>query len=196
TREALLADAEALRVRDRWMVVNTLVEVQADKLRRLETWLARLGEGSPRFAVLIDFVPVSLGKSGMAHAVGEVFEAELVYFLSAAPLRAIIAQQTGPTMKGAAWPRPPDDLTRAVARLSANLAARPWSGDLPFAAHGARVVASGKALWLTDTTGSIALPIRSDADDLALPLIGLDGIDVFGCWDGHSLALGLCETPL
>jgi hypothetical protein len=195
-REALLADAEALRVRDRWMVVNTIVEVQADKLRRLETWLSRLGDGSPQFAVLIDFVPVSLGKSGMAHAVGEIFEAELVYFRSAAPLRAVIAQQIGPTTKGVAWPRPPDDLTRAVARLSADLAARPWSGDLPFAAHGARVVASGQALWLTDAAGSISLPIRGDEDDLALPLIGLDAIDVFGCWDGHSLALGLCETPL
>lgn len=196
-REALLADAGALRVHDRWMVVNTIVEVQADKLRRLETWLSRLGGGpAPPFAVLIDFVPVSLGKSGIAHAVGEVFEAELIYFRSAAPLRAIIAQQTGPTTKGSLWPRPSDDLAVAVARLSATLAARPWSGDLPFAAHGTRVVASGKALWLTDAAGAIGLPIRHDEDDRALPLIGLDDIDVFGCWDGHTLALGLCETPL
>lgn len=197
TREALLADAQALRVRDRWMVVNTVVEVQADKLRRLETWLWRLGEGpAPRFAVLIDFVPVSLGKSGIAHALGEIFEAELVFFPSAVPLRAVIAQQTGAPTRGAPWPRPSDDLTGAVARLNAMLAARPWSSDLPFAAQGARVVASGKALWLTDTAGAISLPIRHDEDDLALPLVGLDDIDVFGCWNGHSLALGLCETPL
>ena len=34
------------------MVVGTVVEVQADRLRRLETWLSRLGEGDgPRFAL-------------------------------------------------------------------------------------------------------------------------------------------------
>ena len=175
------------------MVVNTVIEAQADKLRRLETWLARLGEGSPRFAVLIDFVPVSLGKSGMTHAIGDAFEAELAFFPSAAPLRAVIAAQTGPTMSGGPSPRPSDDVAGAVARLNTTLAARPWSGDMPFAARGARVVASGASLWLTDGAGTISLPLRHDDGELALPLIGLTDIDAFGCWDGHALALGLAE---
>jgi hypothetical protein len=196
TREALLADAGALRARDRWMVMNTIAEVQADKLRRLETWLARLGDGAPHFAVLMDFVPVSLGKVGNTHAIGDVFEAELAFYRSTAPLRAIIATQTGPTTGAVAALRPPDDMAGAVARLNATLAARPWSADLPFAAHGARVVASGSALWLTDAAGSISLPLRQDDDDMLLPLAGLADIDAFGCWDGHSLALGLAETPL
>ena len=46
------------------------------------------------------------------------------------------------------------------------------------------------------SAGSISLPVRTDEDDHALPLIGIDGIDVFGRWDGHLLALGLAETPL
>jgi hypothetical protein len=197
TREALLADAESLRVRDRWMVVNTVVDVQADKLRRLETWLSRVGEGpAPRFAVLIDFVPVSLGKTGNAYTIGDMLEAELVYFRSLAPLRAVIAEQTGPTTTGGPWPRPSDDVASAVAGLTATLTARPWSGDMPFAARGARVVGIGSSLSLTDASGAVSLPIRGDEDDLVLPLIGLDDIDVFGCWDGHSLSLGLCETPL
>src|SRR5262249_39290700 len=135
------------------------------------------------------------GKSGNAYTVGEVFEAELVYFPSSAPLRAIIAQQIGPAAQGGPWPRPPDDLASAAAGLTTILAARPWSADLPLAAHGARVVAAGKDLWLADATASIGLPIR-DEDDFALTLLGLEGIDVFGRWDGHSLALGLCETPI
>jgi hypothetical protein len=196
TREALLADAGALRVRDRWMVVNTVAEVQADKLRRLETWLARLGEGSPRFAVLIDFVPVSLGKAGVTYAIGDAFEAELAFFRSAAPLRAIVATQTGPTTSGVPSPRPSDDVAGAVAHLNATLAARPWSADVPFAAHGARVVAAGAALWLTDAAGTVSLPLRQNDDDMLLPLAGLTDINAFGCWDGHLLALGLAETPL
>jgi hypothetical protein len=197
TRESLLADADAPRVRDRWMVVSTVVEVQADKLRRLETWLSRLGDGEgPRFAVLIDFVPVSLGKAGNTYTIGEVFEAELAFFPSSAPLRAIIAAQSGPTTAGGTWPRPPDDVAGGVARLNEILALRPWAGEMPFVAHGARIVASGAALWLTDAAGSISLPVRADEDDLALPLVGIDGIDVFGRWDGHLLSLGLAETPL
>jgi hypothetical protein len=71
-----------------------------------------------------------------------------------------------------------------------------WSGDLPFAAHGARIVASGTSLWLTDAPRTIGLPLRADEDDLALPLVGLGDIAAFGRWDGHSLSLGLCETSL
>jgi hypothetical protein len=196
TREALLSDPDALRVRDRWMVMSTSAEAQADRLYRLETWLSRLGEGAPRFAVLLDFVPVSLGKPVRAYSVGEVLEAELAYFHSPAPLRAVIADQTGAAMTGERWSRPPEDVGAAIAALRALLAARPWSGELPFAARGAQVVMSGAALWLTDAPRSVALPLRADDGDAALPLLGLDDIDAFGRWDGHFLTLGLCETAL
>lgn len=198
TRDALVADPHALRVRDRWMVVGTVVEVDAAKLRRLETWLSRVGgDGdAPRFALLVDFVPVSLGKTASAYSIGEVFEAELVYFQSPAPLRAVIAEQNGSTTTGERWPRPPDDVPAAVARLNDVLALRPWSGDMPFAARGARVVSAGASLWLTDAPGTTGLPLRADEDDRALPLAGFDDIDVFGRWDGHFLSLALCETPL
>src|SRR5262249_74884 len=107
SREALLADPDALSVKDRWMVVSTVTEVQADKLRRLETWLSRLGEGDgPCFALLIDFVPVSLGKVAHTYRTGETFEAALTYFHSSAPLRAVIAEQSGATTSGERWPRP------------------------------------------------------------------------------------------
>src|SRR5215510_3439244 len=119
TREALLADSQALRVRDRWMVVATVAEVQADKLRRLETWLSRLGNGeAPPFAVLIDFVPISLGKTTNAYRIGDVLAAELAYFHSTVPLRAIIAEQTGATQAGGRWPRPADDVPGAIARVN------------------------------------------------------------------------------
>jgi hypothetical protein len=197
TREALLADADALRLRDRWMVVATIDEVQADKLRRLETWLSRLGEGAaPRFAVLMDFVPVSTGKVTNTYGVGEAFEAELAYFPSPTPLRAIVAERSGATTAGERWPRPADDVEGAVARLGVNLALRPWTRDMPFAAHGARIVAAGASLWLTDAAGNTGLPLRADEDDLALPLTYVEEIDAFGRWDGHFLSLHLCETAL
>jgi hypothetical protein len=197
SRDRLMADDSALRVTARWMVVGTVAEVQADKLRRLETWLSRSGDGSaPCFAVLIDFVPVSLGKAANSYSIGETFEAELVYFPSATPLRAIVAAQHGATTAAERWPRPADDVPAAVGRINETLALRPWSGDLPFAAHGARIVGSDAAQWLTDAAGAIGLPLRADQEDLALPLLGLEDVDVFGRWDGHFLSLALCETSL
>lgn len=195
TREALLADPDAPRIKARWMVVGAVVEVQADKLRRFETWLSRLGDGdAPRFALLIDFMPVSLGKATGSYRVGESLEAELVFYPSPAPLRAIVAQQIGPTKSGEHWPQPADDVTAAIARLNETIALRPWSNEVPFAAHGARVVEADASLWLTD--GTSGLPLRADEDDTTLPLVGIDGIGAFGRWDGRALALDLCETPL
>jgi hypothetical protein len=197
TRDALLADAETFRVKDRWMVVSTVVELQADKLRRLETWMSRLRDGAaPGFAVLTDFVPVSLGKTAGTYRIGETFEAELAYFHAPAPLRAMIAEQNGTTTTGERWPRPTDDVATAIGRLNDWVALRPWVGETPFAAHGARVILSGASLWLTDNDGTASLPLRGDEDDLASPLVGLEDIDVFGRWDGHFLSLGLAETPL
>jgi hypothetical protein len=40
------------------------------------------------------------------------------------------------------------------------------------------------------------LPLRTDEDDSVLPLVGINGIDAFGRWDGNFLSLALCETPL
>jgi SWIM zinc finger len=197
TRETLLADAAAPRTQGRWMVVSSAAEVQSDKLRRLETWLSRLGDCEAlRFAVLIDFVPVSVGNVANAYRTGETFDAELVFFPSPIPLRAIIVEQTGATTSGERWPRPVEDVAGAIARMRESIVHRPWSRETPFAAHGARIIEADSALWLTDIAGDVGLPLRQDEDDLALPLLGVDDIDVFGRWDGHFLSLGLCETPL
>ncbi len=144
----------------------------------------------------MDFVPVSIGKTANPHGVGEAFEAELVYFPSPAPLRAVIAERFGASATGERWPRPDADVPGAIDRLNAMLALRPWSRDMPFAAHGARIIASGAALWLTDAAGTASLPLRADEDDLTLPLADLGEIDAFGRFDGSFLSLGLCETPL
>jgi hypothetical protein len=94
TRDVLLTDANALRSAGRWHVIASQTEVQPDKLRRWETWLWREGESDgPRFALLVDFMPLSAGAPSRS-MIGETFEAELVYFASPVPLRALIATQT------------------------------------------------------------------------------------------------------
>src|SRR5215471_4742372 len=176
SREELLAYPQAQRVRDRWMVLAATQEIQPDKLRRIETWLARLGDADgARFAVLMDFVPVSVGAVGKTYSAGESFEAELLFYPSSAPLRAIIAQQFGSMTKESRWQAPSDDVSGALDRYEANLGARPWLGDWPIAVRNAVVGGSFEELVLSDS--KTALPIKSKEEDEALlPLIGIEGI--------------------
>src|SRR5262249_50030773 len=119
TREALLADPEALRVKDRWMVVSAISEVQADKLRRLETWLSRLGDGhAPRFAFPSVSVPAPAGRPPTGSGAGDVSEPALAYFRPPAPWRPIMAQKEGAAPTGGRWPRPADDVPCAIVRLN------------------------------------------------------------------------------
>jgi SWIM zinc finger len=197
TREALLTEPQVLKVRDRWMVLATVNEVQPDKLRRLETWLARLGEGEgPRFAALIDFVPVSAGAVATTNSPGEIFEAALAFYPSCTPLRAVTVERFGGIATGDRWPAPPSDLTAALDDYDAKLAARPWLGEWPVAVRDAIVVRQDDGLVLTGSEGGSLLPIKMKDDDMILPLVGVAGIDAFGLWDGRRLDLRFAETPL
>jgi len=197
SREDLIAEPRAKRVRDRWMVLAAVQEIQPDKLRRLETWLARLGAADePRFAVLIDFVPVSVGAVGKTYSAGECFEAELVFYPSGAPLRAIIAEQFGGVSREGRWPAPPDDVSGALDRYEGRLSCRPWLGDWPIAVRNATVGRDSAGLVLSDAEGVNVLPIKTRSDDMLLPLVGVGGIDAFGLWDGRRLDLKLAETSI
>lgn len=198
TRDALLADANALRAAGRWHVILRRIEVQPDKLRRLETWLWREGEGDgPRLALLMDFVPV-LGAASAGSMMGETFEAELVYFASPVPLRALIATQTSPSSIAPAMPTLPDaGLAQAWQAYQEALGARPWLGDWPLLFRRARVRRSGEALFLTDPAeADLCLPISPDQAANVLPLAEADVVDGIGLWDGWRIRLTQAETEL
>ena len=78
------------------------------------------------------------------------------------------------------------------------LARQPWLGTWPMTVANATLARHGNDLVLTEGEGpdGACLPLAPDPDDLALPLLGVNGIDVFGLWDGRRLAMKLAETPL
>ncbi|HEY6257025.1 MAG TPA: SWIM zinc finger family protein [Xanthobacteraceae bacterium] len=197
TREALLADPNAMRAAGRWHVIATRNEVQPDKLRRMETWLWREGEGA-RCALLLDFVPVSVSASSMGFMVGETFEAELVFHASPVPLRALIATQTSPSGTGEAMPMLPEaGLAAAWQAYEQALGARPWLGDWPFLFKGARVRRNGEALFLTDPAeANLALPISPDQAVSALPLAQAGPVDGVGIWDGWRIRITQAKAEL
>ena len=196
-RDALLADPAAMRTAGRWHVIATRTEVQPDRLRRVETWLWREGEGDgPRFALLMDFVPVTVGGASAGFMIGETFKAELVFYASPVPLRALIATQTSPSSTGQAMPMLPEaGLAVAWQGYEQALGARPWLGDWPLLFRGARVRRSGEELFLTDPAeAGLALPIAPEQAVSALPLADAGPVNGVGLWDGWRIRLTQAEA--
>jgi hypothetical protein len=197
TREALLADARAVRCAGWWRVIATRSEAQPDKLRRIETWLWREEEGgAPRLALLQDFAPKSAGAASAGFMIGETFEAELVFYVSPVPLRALIAAQTSPSKTDQAMPPlATEGLAAAWRGYEQALGARPWLGDWPLLFKGATVRRSGEALFLTDDA-DLALPIFPDQANDVRPLAEAGPIDGVGLWDGWRMRLTYAGTAL
>jgi len=191
TREALLEDQQALRVSDVWRVWSTRSEVQPDKLRRIETWL----HGSDQHAVLIEYVPVSTGAASSGYSVGDAFEAELVFYPSSAPLRALIARQiTGTNASDTPLALPEHNLAGAYALYEDALIEKPWLGEYPVMFRGARLRRSGESVHLNDS--EISLPVAKSQSAATWPLLQFEAIDGAGLWDGHELTLCWSETAL
>jgi hypothetical protein len=147
-REILLEDPQAERVRGFWHVVAVLSEVQPDRLRRVETWLSL--EGAARFALLLDFVPVTTGGAASGYVVGERLEAELVFYPSAAPLRALIVQSGGSEPSSAPLNIPEARLGDACDVYQTALQMLPWIDSWPLSFRSARIRRSGKALFVCE----------------------------------------------
>ena len=207
-RAALLAQPDAARASGRWLVIATRTENQPDRLRRIETWLMAEGEGTKgettmgeaarRFAVLMDFVPMSTSATGNAFVVGERFEAELCFYPAATPLRAIVVSR-GASEERAACAIAGAPLETALAKYAGDLAINPWLPAWPIALGGVAVRrdAAG-ALWIADGEGAstAALPTPpADSDDL-LALADGGPVDMVGLWDGRQFRALAAATPL
>jgi hypothetical protein len=201
SREALLDDTDAVRVRARWCVVAALSEVQPDRLRRLETWLWRETElEAPRFAVLIDFVPVATGAASGGYSVGDRVEAELVFYPSAVPLRAQIVQLfSGAASSDEPLALPGYNLAEAYRSYEQAMLQQPWLGAWPVCVRGARVRRQGSQLFLCDSderAAPLALPLLPAQCSLASPLLNIAKLDAIGLWDGYYLTLCWAQTEL
>jgi uncharacterized protein (DUF2267 family) len=196
-REELLADAQAPHIIANWIVAATRSEVQVDRLRRLETWLARAAPANeaPSIALLIDFVPASGGPASSPFAAGEVFSGEVVFYPSATPLRGLLATRV-PAAAPVDWPKWADGLDAALATYGTVLAAQPWLESWPLGAGGLSVarLAAGR-LALADDSGR-ALPIDRAQTEALTVMLGLSPISALFIWDGACATLLAADTPI
>lgn len=184
-REDLLADPDALRVKAIWQVAGEHIRTRRDGLVSQATYLMNLTrtQGAPAFALLLDFFPASVGRRGSAFAVGEVFEAELVFYPGAAPLRAVIADRKA-AEAGCEWPEAASDPLLDAAR---HFAASPWDLSAPVVMPEGRIVLSEKGKpWWRSVGGDLALPLADPPGDAALGMV-LDRSAAL--WDGARLSL-------
>jgi hypothetical protein len=204
-REELLAGATALRATGSWMVVAARSEVQPDKLRRLETWLLRLDNEesnphAPRFALLLDFIPVSAGAQASPYTPGEMLLAELVFYPSATPLRAHIAKSEpipfDPLAEPPPWPQFPAGLGQALDSYDAALASQPWLDAWPLAVSQVHLVRGESSGLLVTGADGVTLPLSASQAEAVLPLLGLGEVAITGLWDGRQLTLFAAKTPL
>jgi hypothetical protein len=191
SREALLAEETALRVKATWRVWQVRHELQPDKLRRVETWLY----GNGHVAVLIDYYPVSAGAAWNGLGAGSAFDAELIFYPSPVPLRALIVEQT----TGSEWTPlplglPEQNLETAFSGYEEALGRKPWLDNYPLMFRGGRVRRSGDTYFVTD--GNLSLPLSKKQEAYVWPLLSFDSIDCAGLWNGFELVLCCCDTPI
>ncbi|MDI6101605.1 SWIM zinc finger family protein [Actinoplanes sp. NEAU-A12] len=147
TTEEVLAGPQ---VTDRWQVLGQ-VESDDGALTSRRTWLH--GSGSGRFALLLSFA--APGQPLPPDPVpGTEFRGALCFYPGAAPLRALVADQTSAASPFGS-PAGAGTIRAALSRSAALLAAEPWRFDAPMLLSDVTPAAGGH---LVDAEGS-ALPL-------------------------------------
>lgn len=187
TQEEVAATAEA--VTDRWLVLGqTLWDEERVRVQR--TWL--LGVGTARRALILQFA-VGEAQFPMLFAPGTVFEADLAFWPSAWPQRALIRERRGSTDPvGALPPVAGTESVGAFLEETATALGRlPWLDRFPCALRGVVPVfdpANGKGdtFRVRDRDGHTLPLVRGDHWKL-VALSGGHPLDVTGEWDGEAL---------
>lgn len=191
TRETVLADPQAPRVNGHWEVLAEQVQTRRDGLVSQTTWLLNLTAHGPRFAMLLDFFPASTGRRGSVFAPGERFQAELVFYPSQQPLRALLVRRdTADETLTDEWPAPAGTISDALTRP---LLAEPWMIDIPLLLPRGRIARddAGYAWWhAADDTAT--LPIAGNVGGL---LAGTEVMGAAAIWSGNRLTILAAQTP-
>jgi hypothetical protein len=181
-REEVVAAGE--RVTDQWAVVGQTVE-EDERLRVQRTWLH--GLSTQRAALILQF---AAGGGAFAEAVpaGTVFGAELAFWPSAYPVRALVTRREGEVRTFVERPAGLVDVEGLLRGYADALARQPWLYRLP-AALGDVVplVVDASTFSLVDGAGR-TVPVVGSSPWMMLAVSGGHPIDLFGEWNGRVFA--------
>jgi hypothetical protein len=170
-------------VRDRWTILGQRVE-EEDRLRAQRIWL--WGEQSGRAALIVHFAHAQQPLDA-SFITGSVVEAELVFFPSAHPLRAIVKQRHGA-------PESPERISGYAKIIDAHKAfldamtANPWLEKFPMPLLNVTPLRRGDSWFVRDAEDrALKLAPHFEFGWTMLALSGGHKIDIFGEWDGDHL---------
>jgi len=169
SREELLAGAG---MRDRWWVLGQWIREYEDGLKSQRTWL--WGETTARFALSLVFAPRGQPLE-MGFSVGRGLDAELVFYPSSWPVRAIVKERFVDLQSP--FEGKFTSITEAYAARGAVIARYPWLERFPMALGNVAVVADGQRLLARDER---ELQIITNEQSLLLALSGGRPIALFG----------------
>jgi hypothetical protein len=170
-------------IRDSWLVLGQRV-TDEDNLRVQRTWLWGRAVGRP--ALLLAFAAPGQPLDHSLSA-GTMLDADLAFFHSAYPLRALLKQRHAPPtqldhMPGAG------DLGEATARYAAALAHVPWIERFPIGLRAVIPSRYGERWVVRDSAGRVmSLAPRFAHGWRLLAISGGRPLALFGEWDGDTL---------
>jgi hypothetical protein len=181
-RREVLAHGDTLE--DEWHVLCDVID-ENERVRSQRAWLR--GATSKRSALVLQFTPLGTRFEAPLLA-GTKLQAQLAYWPSAAPQRALIVACAGVPVPLTEAPQG-DDIATALAGYAALLGSSPWIGAsllvlrdvVPLPAAGSEPYA------VIDATGS-AMPLRGSSHEVLLALSGGHALCVAGEWDGYALS--------
>lgn len=168
------------RLQDDWFVLGQAQE-QRDQVLEQRIWLR--GRTSGRDALMLNFVAVNQPLE-VGFQPGWTVPAELVFYPSAAPLRALVLSRTAHNRQAPLTGAP--DWQTALAAVGAMQAQNPWRDHFPVLLEQARLVpaaAEGELVTCRDQTGA-ELSIHGGFSNLwdVLALSGGAPTALFGEW--------------
>lgn len=168
-------------VKDKWFVLGQRV-TEEEKLRLQATWLR--GATTKRNALILQYAHASQVLD-TSLIIGSVIEAELVFFASAYPLRALVKERGAIAFD---TPNFATNVAQVIESYAAALALQPWLERFPAALQNVIPFRRGEQWFVRDAENHV-LPL---AQNFTKPweLVAVSGgqaVQLFGEWDGEFL---------
>jgi hypothetical protein len=167
---------------DRWLILGQIVEEQ-DNLRTQRTWLQ--GQDTRKAALVLNY---AYGNQPLDTSLmpGTVIDAELGFFESAYPLRALVKARHAPPAPLLEMPGE-EAIATALSTYANALACHPWIEQFPLTLQGTIPQRYNDGWALRDLEGYL-LPItpRFEKGWQLLALSGGHPLNVFGEWNGKD----------
>ncbi|GGJ55028.1 SWIM zinc finger family protein [Deinococcus roseus] len=166
-------------IKDDWLVIGQKTESD-ERLWTRQTYF--YGLSSQKYAMVLDYAHGQPSFNGI-YAVGSVLYAELVYFVSGFPLRALV--KTSSVMLTEAEPEAHPNLQSMLDGYAAAVAQNPWMVAFPALISGITVSKPDRGPLFQDSQGQVLPTSVYDQDFWTLlALSGGKPIQLFGQYNG------------